>query len=331
MTVPAPNDAGEQHKVAAITMSRHAKSFWLATLFLPKGVADEAAVLYRFCRAVDDIADESPCKDTARRELEEVQQECIAGQSDEPSVHGFLEISERRNIPPETAVSLIDGVLSDLNEVRVQNQTDLLRYAYHVAGVVGRMMCGVLRVRSPKATSFAVDLGLAMQITNICRDVREDAEMGRVYIPNDLLSKHGVSTEEILSMTVSKERIRPIVNDLLQLADALYERALDGMRFIPIRSRIGILIARRVYRAIGHKLRARHDSDPFHGRTVVGKIPKLFLVALGILDLCHPVVLGWRRPKTDKRCATISWKDLIQPSQPDEHRHLTLLATGGKQ
>jgi len=331
MTALEPNWARDQQEAAAITMARHAKSFWLATLFLPKGVADEAAVLYRFCRAVDDIADDSPCKDTARRELEGLQRACMAGKSDEPSVHGFLQVSKRRNIPPETAVALIDGVLSDLDKVRVQNQTDLLRYAYHVAGVVGRMMCGVLRVRSTKATSFAVDLGLAMQITNICRDVREDAEMGRVYIPNDLLCKHGVSAEEILDMTVSKERIRPIVNELLQLADALYERALNGMRFIPMRSRIGILIARRVYRAIGHKLRARHNSDPFHGRTMVGTISKIFLVGLGFFDLWHPVVLGWKSSKIDKRCATISWKDLVQPSKPDEHRHLALLATGGKQ
>ena len=169
-----------------------------------------------------------------------------------------------------------------------------------------------------------------MQLTNICRDVREDAEMGRVYIPKDLLLQHNVSGDEILSMSLSQEQIQPIIDDLLGLADALYERALLGMRFIPVRSRTGILIARRVYRDIGHKLRSKHMSNPFHGRTVVTTMRKLFLVALGFVDLINPVVLGWRRLKVDQRCAAINWEELAQPDTRSKNRHLTLVPTWRK-
>lgn len=326
---PQTNTAA-QLELAAQSLAQNSKSFWLATLFLPKGVASDAAVLYRFCRMVDDIADDAQCVAAARRELTLIQDSCETGASHCPIVRGFLRTAGRRTIPVQTAISLIDGVLSDLDTVRLRSKKDLLRYAYRVAGVVGHMMCGVLRVRNQKAISYAVDLGLAMQLTNICRDVQEDAELGRVYVPEDLLRKYGLTSEQFLALDVPPDVMRCIINELLDLADSLYDRALNGMKYIPFRSRIGILIARRVYRAIGHKLRSSHRSDPRHGRTVVGPLTKIVQVACSVFDLLRPVTLGWWRAGTDAGGSSITWEDLDRPYRFDERPRMPLTLGRGQ-
>ena len=325
-----PIDGANELDLAAASLAQNSKSFWLATLFLPKAVASDAAVLYRFCRMVDDIADEAQCPADARRHLTRIQDSCETGESDCPAVLSFLRTAERRSIPVETAISLIDGVLSDLDTVRLRSENELLRYAYRVAGVVGHMMCGVLRVQNQKAISYAVDLGLAMQLTNICRDVQEDADLGRVYVPEDLLRKYAVTSEQFLALDVSPDIMRRIINELLDLADTLYARALNGMKYIPFRSRIGILIARRVYRAIGHKLRAAHGSDPRHGRTVVGPLTKSIQIVFSVFDLFRPATLGWWRARSDDSCSSITWEDLARPYRFDERPRMPLTLEGGQ-
>ncbi len=325
-----PTDSAGEIELAAESLAQNSKSFWLATLFLPKAVASDAAVLYRFCRMVDDIADEAQCPADAKRELTRIQNSCETGESDSVVVRGFLRIAERRNIPVQTAISLVDGVLSDLDTVRLRTENELLRYAYRVAGVVGHMMCGVLRVHDKHAIAYAVDLGLAMQLTNICRDVKEDAALGRVYVPADLLRKYAVTSEQFLALDVSPDVMRCIINELLDLADKLYARALHGMHYIPFRSRIGILIARRVYRAIGHKLRTSHGSDPRHGRTVVGPLTKVMQIASSVFDLLRPATLGWWRAGSDASGSSVSWEDLDRPHRFDERPRMPLTLEGGQ-
>ena len=286
-------EAATTQASAMDVFEKNARSFWLASLFLPKAVAKNAAAVYLFCRHVDDVADDAVCRATARSELHKLEIAVRTGARSTPAVRTFLDTSERCDFAAATGLALIEGVTTDLGTVRIKDHDELHHYAYCVAGVVGEMMMGVLKVEDKLAKPHAIALGLAMQLTNICRDVREDALLDRVYLPETLLQKYGVATDKVLTLSATGESIRPVIDELLAMADALYDRALQGMAFIPFRSRVGILIARRVYRAIGHKLQRKHGSNPFHGRTVVSAWGKTIQVLLALLDTCRPVTWRW--------------------------------------
>lgn len=249
-------------------LTRHARSFRWAAWFLRDGDHDDAAVVYAFCRAVDDAVDEHADPHNAARALGHLERELQ--RPDAPGVVGaFQAVADRRGFGLRPAEELMEGVRTDLARVRIPDVGGLVRYAYLVAGTVGLMMCGVLGVTDPRARRHAIDLGIAMQITNICRDVREDAERGRVYLPATLLASRGVSQEQLVSGDYDTVAVSEVVDELLELAEVYYANADLGMSFIPIRARLAIVIASRLYRAIGLRLRARHHCDPSLGRVVV--------------------------------------------------------------
>jgi len=173
---------------------------------------------------------------------------------------------------------------NDLRPVRVPDDAALLDYCYCVAGTVGLMMCGVLGVTAPAASGPAIALGQAMQLTNICRDVAEDAGLGRVYIPAVRLAARGVTPDEVLAGTADRRAVAAVVADLLALADGRYQAAEAGMHHIPARARVAILVAARLYRAIGARI-ARQSYDPWRGRAVVPWTTKLLLVGRALLDV----------------------------------------------
>ena len=283
-----PGDASDARAV----MAQHARSFTLAARLLPAASRDDAARIYTFCRYVDDLADEAPDPDVARRDLSLVR-EALAGNArpDRPTA-AWLEVADRRGIPTHAALDLVDGILSDLDPVCVADDAELVRYGYHVAGTVGLMMCGVLGVRDPHAWRHAIDLGVAMQITNICRDVKEDAARGRVYLPSTRLEAAGTSARELLEGGAPAPAVAQVVRELLELADRYYRSADDGMSAIPLRSRAAIVVASRVYRAIGVRLLRRHGGDPLHGRTVVPTPARLAWLLAGLGALTRPRM--WR-------------------------------------
>ncbi|MBM4375850.1 MAG: phytoene/squalene synthase family protein [Deltaproteobacteria bacterium] len=241
------------------TLRRHARSFRVASLFLPSDSRDDAALVYAYCRELDDAVDEAPSNDDAAERLAAVE----AG----PVARAFREVAARRGFDPTVAHHLVDGMRADLGEVRLADDAALLRYSYQVAGSVGLMMCGVLGVSDPRALPHAVDLGVAMQLTNICRDVREDALRGRVYLPAARLAEVGLTAEDVLDGRAEGARVARVVEELLVLADAYYRSADDGMPFIPSRTRLAIVVASRLYRGIGVRLRRSFGSNPMHGRT----------------------------------------------------------------
>lgn len=278
-------------------LSRHARSFRMASVFLPREAADEAAVTYAFCREADDMADEAPDLITAQTSLTALDAELSGSSPPRPLVAAYLDVAARRSIPVEAAQELLVGLETDLGPVRVADDGELLRYCYRVAGTVGLMMCGVLGVNSPEARAPAVDLGLAMQITNICRDVLEDARRDRVYIPASRLALVGLTPEDLLDPAMPRDldrraRLASVVHDLLDMADAAYDRAWHGMHHIPARPRLAIHVATVVYRSIGRRLRSLHRSDPIHGRTIVPMTERLIGVAWGLLSALHPVSWG---------------------------------------
>ncbi|MBM4376120.1 MAG: phytoene/squalene synthase family protein [Deltaproteobacteria bacterium] len=241
------------------TLIRHARSFRVASVFLPTASRDDAALVYAYCRELDDAVDEAPSLEAAKHRI------ALAERSEVASA--YREVAARRGFDPGIAGHLVAGMRADLGAVRIADDRALLRYCYQVAGSVGLMMCGVLGVDDPRALPHAIDLGVAMQLTNICRDVLEDAGRDRVYLPASRLEAEGISKADLVAGRADPSRIARVVGELLALADSYYRSAEDGMPFIPARSRLAILVASRLYRGIGVRLRRKHAANPMHGRT----------------------------------------------------------------
>ncbi len=251
----APYSKINHQSSARKTMARHAKSFtWAAGLF-PRQTAADVAVLYAFCRYVDDIADHQTAY-VARHKLSNIRTDLNAAFSCQPDVQAFIDLAQRIRIDSRLPQILVEAIKSDTGNVRVTSWDDLVRYAYGVASTVGLMMCSVMRVKDPAALPFAVDLGIAMQLTNIARDVVDDARNDRIYMPHEMLGidvepQHILSGEPNIRWRVANAR-----EQLLDRAARYYRSADRGIRFIPVQARLAVITAARLYEAIGPQIRA---------------------------------------------------------------------------
>lgn len=260
-----------------------ARSFRWASAFLSVAERRKVASLYAFCRAVDDLADADWVTPEAQADLESI----LAALEAEPNgeklwPEGYLwfrDLCLECQIDFGVVRELLLGMLSDLGVVRVQSDAELVRYCYRAAGTVGLMMCSVLGVRDPRALRHAIDLGIAMQLTNISRDVLEDAEACRVYLPAKRLEDYGVSPEDLVDGRADPQAVGVVVSDVLELSERYYQSGDAGMRYLPARARWAILVASRLYRGIGRRLRRRQQSNPLAGRAVVPWFAKVGLVA----------------------------------------------------
>ena len=240
---------------ARATLRRHGRTFHFAGRLLGPVHGARAARLYAFCRHVDDLADTAKTREAGSAAL----------------AHAALAVRERRALGPETAdfldlmretgmdarapLALIEGVTSDLDAVRVSDEAELIDYAYSVAGVVGLMMCDVLDVGDPAAAPFAIDLGMAMQLTNIARDVGADAALGRRYLPGAWVGE--AEPEAIADPGPALQgALQTATRQLISLAERYYESGEQGLGFLPAHARPAILTAARVYRAIGARIAA---------------------------------------------------------------------------
>jgi phytoene synthase len=281
-------------------LSKHARSFKWASRFLAPEQRDDAAVVYAFCRLVDDTADEAADDERAAIQLGLLRDELLGKSPARPLVSEFLAVADRRSMDLRYALELIEGVKSDLGEVIFETDAQLLRYCYRVAGTVGLMMCAVLGVDDPDALPHAIDLGVGMQITNISRDVLEDAERGRVYLPAERLRAAGVEPEDLLEGRADAAGVAQVVDDLLALAEVYYGSADRGLAAIPARSRFAILVAARLYRAIGLKIR-RNGCRVLEGRTWVGWPGKTYIVSRAFVRFFAPSIMGFgHRPPHDQ-------------------------------
>jgi phytoene synthase len=206
-------------------LKKNSKTFYVASLFLPKKTRDKVLTVYAFCRLYDDNVDCERSIDT--KDLEN-------------SI-------KRYGIETPVINQLKDGISSDMYSGHITSFNDLLNYCYKVAGCVGIMMCDVLDIKNKEAKYHAIDLGIAMQITNICRDINEDLLMNRVYLPKDKISK-----DEILNH--DNDKIYEVTSDLIRLSNDYYSSALEGIKYIPLGSRFSILYALQLYKEIGHKI-----------------------------------------------------------------------------
>jgi phytoene synthase len=277
----------------AEVLARHGKSFAWASRFLGRREADIAAETYAFCRRVDDLADDAPA-DEAVRALAALRAQLRGAAGPAGWVESFLSLAERIGLPVEVVDEFVAGIAHDTGSVRIADEVALVRYAYGVAGTVGLKMCAVFGVSDPRAFPFAIDLGVGMQLTNLCRDVLEDAGRDRVYLPGTALGE-GVSPALLLSGdTRARARAERAIWRVLELADAYYRSADRGLRFLPRRARLSILVASRVYEAIGFEVRSGlRDGSYWSRRAFVSRSGKVWhtLRAVGSF-LSRP--LYWR-------------------------------------
>lgn len=259
------------------SMRRNGKSFWFASLFLPRSTAADAAELYAFCRTMDDLADESDDPEAVTR-LKGVRIDLQHKSSYDPCVQTLLALAQRYPLDLCVADHLVHSFVEDAaTKLHLETQADLIRYCFGVAGTVGLMMSSILGADPGEARLHAIDLGIAMQMTNIARDVLEDAHNGRRYLPGDWVQD--LSPADIaVADSSSRASVGPAILHLLDLADRFYSSATYGFRFIPARSRPAIEVAATVYRQIGVSL--RHRGVPWWGpRTVIAPLRKTALAA----------------------------------------------------
>ena len=248
-------------------LAEKGRSFHWARHLLGPVHAARATRLYRLCRYIDDLADEGSSAELARQALMAAAASIRAGHSTDPILQDGLALMQECDIDANILLELIAGVQSDLETVRMPDFDSLLRYCYQVAGTVGLMMCKVLDTNDRAAFAHAVDLGIAMQLTNICRDIAADADVDRRYLPATLVGD--LAPAQLLNPTAHlRAHVQDCIGILLDCADTYYQSGELGLSYLPWRTRGGILVAARVYRAIGSQLRAREQAY-LNGRVVV--------------------------------------------------------------
>lgn len=268
----------------------HSKSFYLSSLLLPRRVRHGAWALYAFCRRADDAVDEPGASGTTREAAPMARVEALrrrldgaygAGAQEHAIDRAYRAIALRHGIPRALPEALLAGMEMDARGFRYRTWDDLYRYCFRVASTVGLMMTRIMGWSREDAFLRAADLGVAMQLTNIARDVGEDAARGRVYLPDDLLAECGTSADEVLAARVTSPAIRDAVRRLLARADLHYTAADRGIPLLPRGCRLAIASSRRIYAAIGDDL-ARHGWDSITRRAHTSLARKLLLVARAV-------------------------------------------------
>ena len=255
------------------------RTFHAASLVLPRKVADPAIALYAFCRLADDAVDLGGNRDAAVERLKERLDRAYRGHPvNFPADRAFADVVARFSIPRELPEALLEGLAWDTAGRRYETLPELYAYAARVAGAVGGMMTLVMGQRSPEIVARACDLGVAMQLTNIARDVGEDARAGRLYLPLSWLRDAGIEPDAWLAKPVFGSEIAVIVQRLLDAADALYGRATLGIEQLPRSCRPGIYAARALYAEIGRELE-RRGLDSISQRAVVSARRKLAILS----------------------------------------------------
>jgi len=247
-------------------LSVYAKSFNWAGFFLPKKIYLKCSILYDFCRTVDNMADENGNLSIKKNRFLEFKNNFNNKNFNIPIIKEMWALIDCFDISTKIINDLFDGIESDLKEkVQLNSKKDLLIYSYRVAGTVGLMMAKILNVQRQAALKSAIDLGIAMQLTNIARDVVEDSKNNRFYISHNFES----------------------IKENLQIADLFYESSFRSIKEIPFSFRFAILVARRIYRQIGYKILKKRNIENFNNsrKIYVNNIGKIIQTILSMYDL----------------------------------------------
>ena len=247
-------------------LKKHAKSFYWASFFLSRNILSKCSSLYNFCRTLDDIVDDNNDLSSKREIFLKFKKDFEDKNLNNQIIKDMWSVIDSESISKQIIIDLFDGVETDLEEkVVINSKKDLLVYSYRVAGTVGLMMAKILNVHKEKSLKSAIDLGIAMQLTNISRDVMEDKKINRFYINE--------SFEDIKTT--------------IKLSEKFYENSFYSIKEIPLSFRFSILVARRVYRKIGYKILNKQNIENYKksGKIYVSNIEKIIETFLSIFDL----------------------------------------------
>ena len=250
-------------------LKKHAKSFYWASFFLSKETFNKCSSLYNFCRTLDDIVDDNNKLDIKKNNFLKFKKNFMNKDLNNPIIKEMWSIINSEKISEKVVTDLFDGVETDLEEkVRINSKKELLVYSYRVAGTVGLMMSKILKVKNKEALKGAIDLGIAMQLTNIARDVCEDRDSNRQYIKPDFSA---------IKETINESQI-------------FYQKSFSSISSIPLRSRFSVIVARRVYKKIGDYILKQNNSENYNkaGKIYVpisGKIIETFLSIIDFVKL----------------------------------------------
>ena len=259
-------------------LSAYAKSFSWAGFFLPKKTYKKCSALYDFCRIADNIADDQEKLEIKEIKFKQFENDFTKKNLNNPIIKNMWGLIDEFEISVKIIEDLLDGIRSDIKaKVKLNSKKDLLIYSYRVAGTVGLMMAKILKVNKKSSLKSAIDLGIAMQLTNISRDVVEDSKINRFYINENF--------EEISST--------------INLADTFYDSSFYSIKEIPIIFRFSILVARRIYRKIGYKIlnKKTHENYKKSGKIYVSNIEKIIETIFAVLDL---IKLSFTKIKDDQ-------------------------------
>lgn len=287
MSALAVSSLNELYKCAARATAEGSKSFYFATRFFPPHLASAAHAVYWFCRYTDDLVDECQSQQQGHSDLEAWQlslRNCLKngpGACQHPVLQVFLDTARRYEIPIEYAFELIEGMRMDLNQTRYQTFEELRVFCYRVASVVGLMMCWVIGFKNPAeraiALPHAIDLGIAMQLTNILRDIDEDLERGRIYLPLAEMERFGYSEAQLMARTYN-EAFATLMGFQGERAQHFYDNGNRGIALLHPDGRFAVEIASNVY----HEILTRLMLSSFHvfgHRTVVPARVKYWITA----------------------------------------------------
>ncbi len=272
-------------------ISAGSKSFLAASMLLPGTTRQAARALYSFCRASDDMIDESadPAEGLARvrARLDAIYR---SNPHDFPSDRAFAAVVSHFDMPRALPEALVDGFAWDVDNRSYASFDALCAYAARVASTVGVMMTVIMGVSDRAVLARAADLGLAMQLTNIARDVGEDARRGRIYLPLDWLTEAGIDADGFLAAPTASPAMRAIVERLLDHAQLFYVRAMSGIAGLPMSCRVAIRSAALIYREIGREIeRAGYDSISGRAHTSTRRKLELIAYAISTPALFQPV------------------------------------------
>ena len=271
------------YRQAAAVTAEHSKSFYFATRFFPPQLAQSAHAVYWFCRHTDDLVDECPTPEQGRRDLEawalEVETAFRGGPVASPVLITFLDAKRRHAIPDEYPLELIEGMRMDLERTRYEDFTGLRLFCYRVASVVGLMMSHVIGFQ-PGALPFAIDLGIAMQLTNILRDIGEDLDRGRIYLPESEMARFGYSARD-LEQRLRNDAFRELMRFQVARARQYYAASNPGIPMLSADGRFAVKVASDVYRSILRRIE-KTDYDVFEHRAYVPAMEKYWITARGM-------------------------------------------------
>jgi 15-cis-phytoene synthase len=254
-------------------IKHYGKSFYWAGKFLKKDIFADCSILYAFCRIADDLVDNNK---NSKSKIDKFIKEYSNIKSKNTIINQFKKIQIKYNIPNKLINDLFYGIKLDTKTVKIKSKEEIIKYSYYVAGTVGAMMAHIFSTTHPKAIKHAIDLGIAMQLTNIARDVVTDAKLGRIYLPQNFF-RQNIKVKDIVNENFDRSKLFAAITKIIIMSEKFYKSGNDGIKYLPWAIRFPIFLASSLYQRIGVKIINSNLNKYFNSRIYVGFFEKLFI------------------------------------------------------